>query len=86
MAILIAMVLVAVAFSYRRPSSGIPAVETCSWAISAACHDIGGESDVEFPSRLMREGRSSADWALHSKPIVWQIVRASESKESGVAA
>ncbi len=46
MAIVIAMVFIAVSFSYSRLSFGIPAVGTCSWAISAACHDIGGESDA----------------------------------------
>jgi len=45
-AILVVMLLVAGIFSRRRLSSDIPLVAGNTAAISAACHDIGGEPDV----------------------------------------
>lgn len=40
------MLLAMVLISVKRIPANIPVVGTCSWAISGACHDIGGEEDV----------------------------------------
>ena len=46
MAILTGLLLSLVACGFRRFPPGVPIVGTCSWAISAACHDLGGEKDA----------------------------------------
>jgi hypothetical protein len=52
MVILMVSLLVVAIFAARKLDPAIPVVGTCSWALSAACHDTGGEVDAALKPLL----------------------------------
>ncbi|EXJ79752.1 hypothetical protein A1O3_08035 [Capronia epimyces CBS 606.96] len=57
--ILFVLVAVLIAVGSKHLPAGVPLVGTCSWAISAACHDIGGEKDAAIKPLMWGEIASS---------------------------